>query len=135
MSVKVRRIKVLIVEDQPIAAMVTHAMLLELGHHADVAVDGKDALEKYPNSYDLIFMDIGLPDMTGIEVTAEIRRLENSQKHTPIVALTAYTDQELKLACRAVGIEEIIHKPANRETLKEVIVKYCNDKSILTFEK
>src|SRR5690348_15265429 len=102
MASQIKPIKILFVEDEPIVRMITCAMLVELGYMLDSAINGKEALTKFFNGYDLIFMDLGLPDISGIEVTAEIRRLESIQKHTPIVAYTAYTDEIVKSECLAV---------------------------------
>jgi len=118
--------KILIVEDHPIVAFVTRNMISGLGYWTNVVVNGKEALTEFYNNYSLIFMDIDLPDMTGIEVAAEIRRREHNQKNIPIIAYTAYTDSNLKSSCLAVGIEEIINKPATPRKFQKTILHYCS---------
>jgi two-component system aerobic respiration control sensor histidine kinase ArcB len=127
MKTKHKVTKILIVEDQPIAAMVAQKMVTDLGYIADIAESGEEALQKSLNNYDLIFMDIGLPDMDGIKVTSEIRRREKNEKHIPIVALTAYTDNKVQSSCLAIGMQEVLNKPATAEKLNEIILKYCSN--------
>lgn len=90
--------RVLVVEDNPIAQTVAKAILAQLHCDTDIADTGKKAIELWRNGqYNLIFMDIGLPDMDGYEVTHQIRLHEITQKtHSPIIALTAHAGDENK---------------------------------------
>ena len=114
---------VLVVEDQEIAAMIVRNHLLALNCEVDVAKDGKTACElAQDNAYDLIFMDIGLPDMTGLEVTKFIRTHELAKKSpVPIVALTAHVDKESKQHCIDVGMNAVFSKPLVKEKAEDIL--------------
>ncbi len=125
-----RSLRVLAVEDEPIAAMVMLKTLEQLGYNPDMALSGSEALEKVQGvDYDLIIMDIGLPDMSGIALAHTIHHREPDQRQIPIVACTAYTDENLEQEClRAdAGIQEIIHKPISAESLQALVLRYCDD--------
>jgi len=62
-------------------------------------------------------MDIGLPDIDGLQVTAEIRRKEANKKHTPIIALTAYITDQIQNASHEAGIDNFYNKPITRDEL------------------
>lgn len=104
---------VLVVEDSPIAQSVARALLTALSCRVDIAANGLDALECYrKHQYDLIFMDIGLGEgMDGYAVTQKIRRQENNQHHTPIVALTAHALEDSRQRGIEAGIDVVLTKP------------------------
>jgi len=116
---------ILLVEDDPIPQKVTMRQLAELGYQVDTANDGHSALKLLEKkSYDLIFMDIGLPDISGLEVTAEIRKREHNDIHVPIVGLTMHalgSEQESGLQA---GMNEYIVKPLLQERLKTVLKQW-----------
>lgn len=114
---------ILVVEDQMIAATSLEYQLEKLGiSQLDIVKDGKTALEQIQKKeYDLIFMDIGLPDMTGTELTQKIRQI---QKTIPIVALTGHAKKEIKADWKNAGIQDVYTKPINYDDLKYVIKKY-----------
>ena len=81
--------RVLVVDDYLMNQQLTQRMLERLGCEVELADDGEEALEFHEDSeYDLILMDIQLPDYDGYEVTKKIRKAEGQEKHTPIIALT-----------------------------------------------
>lgn len=114
-------LKILLVEDERIAMIVHSKMLEKLGYLPDTAEDGQAALASAANGYDVILMDIGLPDMTGIEATAEIRQRENGSHRAHIVGVTAYVLEEVKEKCLAAGMDEVIVKPMSIEKLVEIL--------------
>lgn len=117
---------VLLVEDEKIVQMVFSSLLKKFGCKVTLAETGKEALEKAnSNGYDMIFMDIGLPDMRGTDVTAEIRHSEKDT-HTPIVAVTGYSIGDVKDECDAAGIDAIYNKPVSINELKNILIKYAN---------
>jgi CheY-like chemotaxis protein len=120
-------LKILLVEDEPIAMLVHRCMLEDMEYKPDVAENGKEALALATNDYDLILMDIGLPDMDGIKVTAEIRHLEKKEnkKRSCIIALTAYSLEEVRDKCFAVGMDDIASKPIEANALQQLITKFC----------
>lgn len=117
---------ILLVEDQCIAAKIARNILLNLSCQIDVAVDGKTALELIKHRhYDLIFMDIGLPDINGHEVTRRIRANESAKsKPVPIIALTAHGDTENQQLCRDAGINAIITKPLRTSEAIDVLTAF-----------
>lgn len=115
--------KVLIVEDEEISQVVLSSMLLSLGCKINVAKTGRQAIDMYQDNYDIIFLDIGLPDVTGLGVCMAIRSQEHL-KHTPIIALTAHA--EMKEECLAVGIDEFITKPLTLAKCKEILVRWLS---------
>jgi CheY-like chemotaxis protein len=112
-------IKVLVVEDDRLCQKIDLIMLNQPNYQADLAINGQEALAKYQQGYDVILLDLGLPDINGIEVCRIIRQ----QKHAnniPIIALSAIGD--LKYAeCLATGFNEVLLKPCSREDLYAVI--------------
>ena len=117
--------KVLLVEDIEIAQKMATMILEGLGCSVDIAENGQQALQKYQNNhYDMVFMDIGLPDTTGIEVAKEIRRLENDNHKTPIVALTAHNDDSYRTASLNVGMNDFMVKPLTKDGAQSMLNKF-----------
>ena len=108
---------ILLVEDNLINQKLTQKILMKQGFHVDVAGNGKEAVEKFKNAhYDLIFMDIQMPVMDGLEATRQIRCLEalrQTSDHVKIIALTANSQQQDKENCLAAGMDDYINKPFN----------------------
>ncbi len=121
---------VLVVEDNAIAVMVAQNVLSELGCRTDTAPDGKTALEKIEkNHYDLILMDMGLPDDDGCEVTRRIR-LKQWQKNpsVPIIGLTAHVENEKKQQCLADGMNAVFNKPLTPGKAAEILSAFISHK-------
>jgi CheY-like chemotaxis protein len=120
--------KALIVEDYFVNQEVTQDILELMGLNVDIAENGLEAIEKYKdNTYDLIFMDVQMPEKDGYETTKEIRKIEKSlNKKTPIIALTANAlsgDQE---KCLAAGMDEYLTKPLDTTRIEAVLKKYLS---------
>ncbi|WP_218814136.1 ATP-binding protein [Rickettsiella endosymbiont of Dermanyssus gallinae] len=126
--------RVLVVEDNPIAAKVAQGALLELNCQTDIAADGKTALtlvEK--NYYDLILMDIGLPDGDGCDVTRRIRLKQwQSNPSVPIIGLTAHTVEEKKKRCLENGMNAIYSKPLTPEKASEILSVFLSHSQATT---
>lgn len=118
--------KILLVEDEPIVQTVHSAMLVKLGCQVDVAKNGKEVLEKHITDYSLILMDVGLPDISGIEVTEKIRSNEKSVR-TPIVFITGYSESAIDEECLAAGGDAIYRKPLLLTSMQEIINKYATN--------
>jgi two-component system, OmpR family, aerobic respiration control sensor histidine kinase ArcB len=115
--------RILVVEDQAIAAKMVQQILSQLQCQVDIAVNGMSALERIrEEDYDLILMDMGLPDLDGIEVTRRIR-LEQWKRNPsiPIIGLTAHIDAESKRRCLAAGMDAVFAKPLNLEVASELL--------------
>jgi len=119
------RNRILVVEDDPIPQKVMQRQLTELGYTIHTASNGQTALKFLEQeSYDLVFMDIGLPDISGLEVTAEFRKRENSGNRTPIIGLTMHalgSDHEMGLQA---GMDEYLVKPLLQDKLKAVLQQW-----------
>ena len=111
--------RVLLVEDVATNQKVAVAMLQRLGVEVDLATTGTEAVELWGQSrYDLIFMDIQMPDMDGLEATKIIREREAGGAHrTPIIALTASTMELDRELCTKSGMDGFIAKPFDRDDL------------------
>lgn len=119
-----RHLKILIVEDDPIVRIVTNKMIEELGYQSECAINGIQALHLIQqNHYNVIFMDIGLPDIDGITVTEKIRQYERENNFLPsrIFALTAYSLIDIKDKCLMAGMNEVHTKPISPQVLKSLI--------------
>ena len=119
--------RVLVAEDSQSNQMLIKLLLEKLDLQVTMAQDGKEAVDKaLSQPFDLIFMDIQMPNMDGYEATRALRR--NGLK-TPIIALTAYTMKGDDEKCISAGCSDYIAKPIDRETLLRVISKYLPSKS------
>jgi CheY-like chemotaxis protein len=118
-------LKVLVVEDDMIIQL-THRKLLEkLGCVVDVAAKGDQALEMSQNhQYDLIFMDIGLPKISGVDVIKHIRQRTDDTSKTYIIAVTGYSSDEDKETFLAAGANEIAIKPIEYSSLQTILQEY-----------
>lgn len=114
----------LIVEDDHISRMVVSKMLTEKGYTVDVASNGLEALALHDkNVYDIIFMDIQMPKMDGIETVQCIRKKEGVNKHTPVIALTAFALSGDRERFLAAGMDDYLSKPVIMDKLFKIINK------------
>jgi PAS domain S-box-containing protein len=122
-------LSILVAEDNEINALLMRSLLSRLGHKAVITTNGEEALESWLSAksagspYDLVFMDIQMPQLNGIETTKRIRSMEAGQpgRRTPILALTANTLVEDRYACFEAGMDGFLIKPLDREKLAEAI--------------
>ncbi len=116
-------LRILLAEDNEINQKVVKRLLEKQGFVVDSAVDGKEAILKMQDGeYCLILMDVQMPVMNGIISTKIIRRLERkSDKHIPIVAMTAYAMQEDRDKCIDAGMDDYLPKPVGSSELLKVI--------------
>jgi PAS domain S-box-containing protein len=135
-----RRPRVLVCEDNHINQMVLSRFLERRGIEYVVAPSGEDALRLYHESlnenggppdhrqpFDLVFMDIELPGMNGIEATMQIRKIEeenDGKRRVPVVCMSGYTRSEYKLMAFGVGMNDYISKPFSRDKVYQLIDHY-----------
>ncbi|HAT3877889.1 TPA: PAS domain-containing protein [Legionella pneumophila] len=121
---------VLVVEDNPIAQTVAKSILSQSSCKVDLASNGNEALKfSKLNQYDLIFMDIGLPDLDGYQVTQQIRSQEiTKHHHTPIIALTAHVGEENKKRCIESGVDAVLSKPLSHKSCLEILDSFIPGK-------
>jgi signal transduction histidine kinase/CheY-like chemotaxis protein len=117
---------ILIAEDNPVNAKITTLQLRRLGYRADVVSNGQEAITALSSkNYDLVLMDIQMPEMDGLEATKFIRRSEmGSGHHVPIVALTAHAMDTDKEKCLFAGMDHYISKPPSLETLATTLKQF-----------
>nr|MCH9770669.1 response regulator [Gammaproteobacteria bacterium] len=90
-----------------------------------IAEDSKQALKAVnKQTFDFIFMDIGLPDQDGIYIAKMIRQTVGSNQHVPIVALTAHANEQVKKDCIKVGMNSVIYKPLNKEKAETALQQF-----------
>jgi PAS domain S-box-containing protein len=126
-----RGLSVLVAEDNEINALLMRSLLTRSGHQAVIATNGEAALESWlaaksaGTPYDLVLMDIQMPDLDGIEATKRIRANEaaGAGRRTPILALTANTLVEDRYACFEAGMDGFLVKPLDREKLAEALAR------------
>jgi PAS domain S-box-containing protein len=116
-----KNIKVLVVEDIALNQLLMKTLLDDFGFERDIAENGKIAVEKLQNkSYDVILMDLQMPEMNGFEATEYIRNTMNS--NIPIIALTADVTTVDLAKCKAVGMNDYIAKPVDERLLYTKII-------------
>ena len=140
-------VRILLVEDNPVNQKLAKMMLTKAGYQVEVANNGKEAVEMYtanPEDFDLIFMDVQMPEMDGLEATRKIRnpqslpasRLSSRQwqagkirnRDIPIVAMTAHAMKGDREMCLEAGMDDYITKPIKREIVFEVLEKWVFNK-------
>ncbi len=117
---------ILLVEDNDIVATVENNLLTNLGCEVDVATNATDALTLITtHDYDLILLDVGLPDISGIELAKTLRFcLKDQCPH--LIAVTALSDETMVQACLAAGIEQVLTKPVTLNTFKHILASINN---------
>ncbi|WP_342643988.1 PAS domain-containing hybrid sensor histidine kinase/response regulator [Rhodoligotrophos ferricapiens] len=135
-----RPLNILLVEDNPINALLTRSLLERTGHSVEHVTTGEAAIAAVEQNrsngpgegdapYDLVLMDIQMPDMDGLEATRRIRELETSTPigpHLPIIALTANSMQEDREACLAAGMDGYLVKPFRMPDLERAMEQALN---------
>jgi CheY-like chemotaxis protein len=119
-------LRILIVEDNRINRIVLRDLLARDGHAVDEAHDGQQGLDRVRRtSYDIVFMDISMPVMDGVEATRAIRKSEARGTRIPLIALTAHARTADNERFRAAGLDDILVKPITRDGLRAIIAKFC----------
>ncbi len=123
--------KVLLVEDYQIAQMAAKSLLEDINCEVDIADTGEKSIDLFKNNqYDLVFMDIGLPDKDGCKVIIEMREWEKlTNQYTPIVVLTAHIDDNNNQLYMSTGVESILTKPLTNETALTILNTFVYNKS------
>jgi signal transduction histidine kinase/CheY-like chemotaxis protein len=115
-------LRILLAEDNLVNQKVAMGMLGKMGHRITLATNGLEALEQWrQNDFDLILMDVQMPEMTGLQATQQIRREEALGAHVPIVAMTASAMSEERDRCLAAGMDDFISKPVSSKVIEQMI--------------
>ena len=124
-------VRILLAEDNPVNQKLATMMLRKAGYQVETANNGREAVEKIagsPDDFDLIFMDIQMPEMDGIAATREIRNLKLESQNIPIVAMTAHAMKGDMEMCLEAGMDDYISKPIKREIVFGILEKWVFNK-------
>ncbi|MBW1869007.1 MAG: response regulator [Deltaproteobacteria bacterium] len=122
-------IRILLAEDNLVNQKLATIMLTKAGYQVEVANNGKEAVNKFtasPEDFSMIFMDVQMPEMNGLEATRAIR--ERGFDTVPIVAMTAHAIEGYREMCLEAGMDDYISKPIKREVVFEILEKWVIDK-------
>lgn len=120
-------LRILAADDNEISQMVLSSMLLKMGYNCEMVQNGSEAVNKAIESeYDLIFMDMFMPEMDGLEATRRIREFYLKSNHPIIIALTSNALEEKETFLQA-GINDFITKPFKPKDLEQIIIQSCSN--------
>jgi CheY-like chemotaxis protein len=118
-------LNILLVEDNVVNQRVALRLLQKFGHNVTVAANGREALSTLANQerpFDVVFMDVQMPEMDGLETTREIRRREKpTGDHLPIIALTAHAMKTDEESCFEAGMDKYLTKPVQADLVLEAL--------------
>ena len=119
------------VEDNLVNQKVAARILEKAGHRVDLANNGLEAVAAVRSgSYDMVLMDIQMPEMDGYEATAEIRRMAPEFSELPVIAMTAHAMKGDRENCIASGMDDYISKPVRPKGLLEMVQRWAGKKVI-----
>ncbi|MBF0584895.1 MAG: response regulator, partial [Magnetococcales bacterium] len=122
--------RILIVEDNPINQLVVLKMFKRLGIHPALAKDGKELHQKVSSEYyDIILMDLQLPDANGLDLAKWLRQLEQDEGRTPtvLVAFTASAFESDRRRCLEIGMDDFLCKPARISDIERILIRWLKD--------
>jgi CheY-like chemotaxis protein len=121
-----RALRILVAEDNAINQKLAVALLKKMGHEATVAGDGQEAVQLWERGgFDMILMDVQMPEMDGTEATARIRAKEKQTgAHIPIIAMTAYAMTGDRDRYLDSGMDEYITKPVSYKRVEQAIARF-----------
>ncbi|HBS34155.1 MAG TPA: hybrid sensor histidine kinase/response regulator [Parvularcula sp.] len=126
-----RALKILLAEDNQINAVLATTLLRRAGHKVDVAANGVEAVAAAEaGGYDLIFMDMHMPEMDGLEACRRIRALGPPAGEAPIVALTANAMAADRQKCLAAGMDDFLSKPFEPDDLNRMLAKWGRSRGL-----
>ncbi len=120
------RLRILLAEDNAVNQKIASRLLEKQGHHVTIATDGREALAALDRErFDVVLMDVQMPEMDGFEATAAIRAKErDSGRRLPVIAMTAHAMQGDRERCLAGGMDDYIAKPIGARALIELLEKF-----------
>jgi len=121
------KLRILVAEDNLINQKVAQALLIQMGHKVDIAINGQEALKALEmTTYDLVFMDVQMPVMDGLETTRIIREATSSVRNhlIPIIAMTASAMKGDREICLEAGMDDYITKPINPEIVANALERW-----------
>ena len=125
LSEDVRRARLLLAEDSPVNQVLATAMLTKAGYKIDAIGNGRAALEAVQaHPYDMVLMDVSMPEMDGLEASRAIRRLPGDVSRIPIIAMTAHAMEGDREQCFQTGMNDYVAKPVNRQKLLRTVARW-----------
>ena len=122
--------RVLLAEDNPVNQKVALMMLKRLGYRADVVASGQEVLDSLRlASYDVVLMDLRMPEMGGLEATRCIVAEWPPEQRPPIIALTADGTKEIQASCRQAGMVDFLTKPMSEQALRDILARHAQPRS------
>jgi CheY-like chemotaxis protein len=118
-----RSLRILCVEDNPYGRVILNTILTELGHRADFAGTGEEAVEGVTRGYDAVLMDVTLPGIDGLEATRRIRALPGAAATTPVIGISGRAGPGDADAARSAGMNSYLRKPVSPSALEEAIAR------------
>jgi len=120
-----QRLRIMVADDNHINQKVISSLLTKMGHRADVVGNGKEALEAFKLvPYDILLMDVQMPEVDGFEACRQIRALEQKKgQHTPIIAITAHARKADREKCLAAGMDDYVSKPIKVRDLNAALAR------------
>jgi CheY-like chemotaxis protein len=116
-----RRFAVLCAEDNPYGRVILNTILTELGHRADFAGSGEEAVAAVTRGYDAVLMDITLPGIDGLEAARRMRALSGAAGQTPIIGISGRSEAGDEAAARAAGMNAYLRKPLSPKALSDTL--------------
>ncbi len=131
---QLRKLRILLAEDNPINQMVVVKLLEKMGHQPTVARDGREALAALETAgYDLVFMDVQMPEIDGLTATRNIRdREKQTGTHVPIIAMTAHAMKGDRERCLQAGMDGYLVKPVSSAQIAETIARVLGAEQLHT---
>ncbi len=124
LSTQEKKYQTLLIEDDILIQIIHKQMLEELGCKVDIAQCGSEALDAMKKSYDIIFVDIGLPDISGFQLIKIIREQYTTNVTIPIVALTGYSEEDDRQQCLSAGANQVAIKPISKTDLGKLLAQF-----------
>jgi two-component system, sensor histidine kinase len=131
LSLEGTSIRILVVDDDPVNRMVIAKLAEALSHQVDIANDGETALQQLEDEeYDLVFMDVKMPGIDGLEATRRMRAHESEadRKRAVVIAVTAHALEGDRERCLEAGMDDYVAKPVSFEKLSDVVAKHLQSK-------
>lgn len=120
--------RILVTDDDPLCRSIAARMVERLGHHAETVNNGREAVDALSRAvYDLVLMDCEMPEMDGYDATREIRRREQPERHTPIIAVTSNEVEGNGRRCFDAGMDGYLPKPIDMNALGLALERWSGD--------